>query len=74
MRILVGFFCGVLMTLFLLVPGKTGPTVLISGSAEQQMADLDQAGRKLEGMGDTALALAYRARDMVRAGMVDENQ
>lgn len=51
---LVGFFVGVITTLCLLVPGKIGPTVLMQGDREVQRAQLNEAGDKLEHIGQAA--------------------
>ena len=71
-RLVLGFFAGVLATLFLLVPGKTGPTVLVNGDAQGQVAQLDQAGQRLNALGDKALSWAYHARDFIRENAVKE--
>ena len=62
-RMLLAFFAGVIVTLFLLVPGKTGPTLLVNGDCYAQTADLGNAGDRIEHFGDQALVLAYRAKD-----------
>jgi len=69
---MLGFFAGVLATLFLLVPGKTGPTVLVNGDAQAQVAQLGQAGERLESFGDKALSWAYHAKDFIRENAAKE--
>ena len=64
-RLILGFFIGVLLTLYLLIPGKNGPTVLVNGSETQQRQELDQASYKVENLGDKALCWAYKAKDSV---------
>ncbi|KPK75613.1 MAG: hypothetical protein AMJ79_10635 [Phycisphaerae bacterium SM23_30] len=61
----VAFFAGVLASLFFLVPGKTGPTILVNGDRTQQVADLGQAGEKIEKFSDAALGYAYQAKEYV---------
>jgi hypothetical protein len=65
-RMLLAFFAGVLVTLFLLVPGKTGPTLLVNGDCSAQTADIARAGDRIERLGDQAMVLAYRAKDYLQ--------
>lgn len=74
LRLAVAFFAGVLTCLFFLVPGKTGPTILVNGDRERQVADLEQAGEKIENLSDQALGYIYRARDYVSQKMNQEQQ
>ena len=64
-RMLFAFFAGVLVTLFFLVPGKSGPTLLINGDRQLQIRQLDQAGEKIEAFGENILTCAYRAKEYV---------
>ena len=61
----VAFFAGVLTSLFFLVPGKTGPTILINGDQDRQIADLENAGQRLEDLSDRTLDSVYRAKDYI---------
>ena len=63
LRMLMMFFAGVLVTLYLLVPGKNGPTVLINGDSAQQITELSQAGDKIEKMGDIFLIACPRINE-----------
>jgi len=63
LRMTVAFFVGVLTSLFFLVPGKSGPTILINGDQDRQIADLENAGHKLEDLSDRTLDYVYRAKD-----------
>ena len=63
LRMTVAFFAGVLTSLFFLVPGKTGPTILINGDQDRQIADLENAGQRLEDLSDRTLDSVYRAKD-----------
>jgi len=74
LRMLLAFFAGVLVTLFLLIPGKTGPTVLVNGSVESQLDDLSVAGVKIEQVGETALVYAYRAKDYLQMKIGQESR
>ena len=65
LRMMVAFFAGVLTSLFFLVPGKTGPTILINGDQDRQIADLENAGQRLEALSDRTLDCVYRAKDYV---------
>jgi len=72
LRTAVTFFAGFLTCLFLLVPGKNGPTMLVNGDHAQQIADLDQAGDKIEKWSDTALIYAYRAKEYLHRKVTEE--
>jgi hypothetical protein len=63
LRMTVAFFAGVLTSLFFLVPGKTGPTILINGDQDRQITDLENAGRKFEHLSDQALEFVYKAKE-----------
>ena len=63
LRMVVAFFAGVLTSLFFLVPGKTGPTILVNGDQARQAADLEQAAEKIEKLSDTALNYVYKAKN-----------
>lgn len=64
-RTLLAFFAGVLATLYFLVPGKHGPTILVSGDEQGQVDDLDNACGKIQKASDIALFYAYKAKDWV---------
>jgi len=64
-RMLLAFFAGVLTTLYFLVPGKNGPTILVNGDEQIQIDDLDSAGGKIQKASDLALFYAYKAKDWV---------
>jgi hypothetical protein len=65
LRMTMAFFAGVLTSLFFLVPGKSGPTILINGDQDRQIADLENAGQKLEELSDHTLDCVYRAKDFL---------
>jgi len=65
----LAFFAGVLTTLYFLVPGKTGPTLLVNGDRQVQIGQLGQAGDKVEELSDRALAYAYQAKDYLQERM-----
>jgi len=65
----LAFFAGVLTTLYFLVPGKTGPTLLVNGDRQVQFDQLGQAGDKVEELSDRALAYAYQAKDYLQERM-----
>ena len=71
-RILVAFFSGVLATLFFLVPGKTGPTLLVNGDRQVQFEDLSRAASKVELFGDKVLSFAYQTKDFLSSKLEDE--
>lgn len=62
---ILAFFAGVLTTLYLLVPGKYGPTILVNGDEQEQIHDLDSACGKLQKASDVALYYAYQAKNWV---------
>ena len=64
---LLAFFAGVLTTLYFLVPGKHGPTILVNGDEQEQINDLDSACGKIQKASDIALFYTYKAKDWVRA-------
>ena len=66
-RVLLAFFAGVLTTLYFLVPGKYGPTILINGEEQGQLDDLDSACGKIQKVSDLALFYAYKAKDWAYA-------
>jgi hypothetical protein len=74
LRTAVAFFAGVLTSLFFLVPGKNGPTILINGDHNRQIAEIGQAGEKFEKLGDQALIGLYRAKAYVWQKMKKENK
>jgi hypothetical protein len=61
--LVLAFFAGVLTTLYFLVPGKTGPTLLVNGSEQVQFTQLGEAGEKVEELSDRALYYAYQAKN-----------
>jgi hypothetical protein len=65
LRMLVMFFAGVLATLFFLVPGKNGPTILVNGDSNRQVAEISAAGEKIEKVGESALSWTFKAKDFV---------
>jgi len=69
LKMLLAFFAGVLTTLYFLVPGKTGPTLLVNGDRQVQFDQLGQAGDKVEELSDRALAYAYQAKDYLQERM-----
>jgi hypothetical protein len=74
LRMAVAFFAGVLTSLFFLVPGKTGPTILVNGDQERQMADLGQAGEKIENWSDQALSYVYRTKGFIAGKLADKHE
>ncbi len=71
-RMVLAFFAGVLATLYFLVPGKYGPTILVNGDEQAQIDDLDSACGKVQKASDLALFYAYKAKDWVH-GKGDKN-
>ncbi|OQA10837.1 MAG: hypothetical protein BWY65_00354 [Firmicutes bacterium ADurb.Bin373] len=69
LKMVLAFFAGVLTTLYFLVPGKTGPTLLVNGDRQVQIGQLGQAGDKVEELSDRALAYAYQAKDYLQERM-----
>ena len=67
--LVIAFFMGVVATLLFLVPGKTGPTLLVSGDVRLQREQFGEAGQKIEKIGDSLLAGLYRAKEFVRSKM-----
>jgi len=74
LRMLVMFFAGVLITLYFLVPGKNGPTLLVNGDRQQQNAEIGAAGEKIEKMGEAALCWTYKAKDYVWENIKDKSE
>ena len=68
LRLFIAFFAGVMVTLFLLIPGKHGPTVLVNGDRDGQVAELGSTSDKIEKVSDTAMLYAYRARQFLAGG------
>ena len=64
-RMVLAFFAGGLATLYFLVPGKYGPTILVNGDEQAQIDDLDSACGKIQKASDLALFYAYKAKDWV---------
>jgi hypothetical protein len=62
LRLLLAFFAGVLTTVYLLVPGHKGPTVLVYGDSRTQLADIGNTGERLTAMGRQALDYAAHAK------------
>ena len=73
LRMMVAFFAGALTCLFLLVPGKKGPTILINGNRDQQVAELDKASRKVENISGQALDYAYKAKNFLHQKISQQN-
>ncbi len=71
-RMVLAFFAGVLATLYFLVPGKYGPTILVNGDEQGQIGDLDSACGKIQKASDLALFYAYKAKDWVHT-KTDQN-
>ena len=67
LKILVAFFAGIIVSVYLLVPGKVGPTVLVSGDRQLQSQQLDQAGEKIERAGAASVLYALRAKDYIKS-------
>ncbi len=68
MPIFIAFFSGVILTLFLLVPGKTGPTILVSGDHQVQVEGLNQAADRVEAVGDKLFHFAFNAKEKIMMG------
>ena len=66
LKVMLAFFVGVIVTVYFLVPGKVGPTVLVSGDRQLQARQLDQAGQKIERAGAATVLYALRAKDYLR--------
>jgi hypothetical protein len=66
LRLLLAFFAGVLTTVYILVPGHKGPTVLVYGDTRTQLADIGNTGERLAEMGRQALTYAAHAKDSLR--------
>lgn len=67
-RMLVAFFAGVLVAVYLLSPGQRGPTILLSGDSRVQLEGFSRAADKIEEMTDM---LALYARDGVSDQLAD---
>jgi hypothetical protein len=68
-KMVLAFFAGVLTTLYFLVPGKSGPTLLVNGDRQVQLGQLGLAGDKVEELSDRAMAYAYQAKDYIQERM-----
>ncbi len=68
LRMLVAFFVGVLVTVYLLVPGGKGPTILVHGDRQVQLANLDRAAEQISKMTDMTAFYAQKAKDRVQQG------
>jgi hypothetical protein len=68
---LVAFFAGVLVTLYLLSPGERGPTILVSGDRHVQLGSFNRAADKIEEMADVLALYAQRAREDVSDHFAD---
>ena len=71
LRMLFAFFLGVIATLYVLTPGKTGPTVLVSGDRQFQLEQFDKAGQKIEQAGGAAALYAQKAKDFIQGKLGD---
>ena len=71
--LVIAFFMGVVVTLLFLVPGKTGPTLLVSGDDRLQREQLGEAGQKIEKIGDNVLSGLYRAKEFLRRNMASSD-
>jgi len=66
-RLLLAFFAGVLLTVYLLVPGRSGPTVLVCGDERLQIQQLDRAGERLAQAGSHVWGYVGQAGDHLRS-------
>jgi len=66
LRLFLAFFAGVLATVYFLVPGRTGPTVLVYDQREMQVADISRAGDRVSQWGRDALGYAGRAKEYLK--------
>ena len=71
---LFSFFVGVLVTIYLLVPGNHSPAELLNPAQLGQAVDFDRAGQKLEQAGDMALVYAVRAKDYIKEKVSSDEQ
>lgn len=67
--LVIAFFMGAITTLLFLVPGKTGPTLLVNGDAKLQRGDFGSAGKKIERLGDKLLECLYRSKEAIQKGI-----
>ena len=73
-RMVFSFFAGVLVTLFCLIPGKTGPTVLVSGDFGDQSRQMQEAEKRLEGVCDRVLTALYAMKTNLSQKNRDETR
>jgi hypothetical protein len=71
--LVISFFMGVIATLLILVPGKTGPTLLVSGDTQLQRQQFGKAGEKIEKIGDNLLAGLYHTKEFVQKNLDSTN-
>lgn len=65
LKLLVAFFAGVIVALYLFVPGRGGPVLSDGSTWQSQAGSLDRLGGDLERAGDTAALYLRRAREFL---------
>ena len=73
LRIVIAFCAGVITTLYLLVPGKVGPTILASGEEKLQYQQLRNTGQKLQEAGDITVLYAAKAKRYIQNTLDADN-
>ena len=73
LRIIISFFAGVLVTLYLLIPGKIELGDFLDTEKRCQIADFNRAGEKIDEMGDLALFYTFKAKEYVHNKVVDHD-
>ena len=73
LRMVIAFCAGVIATLYLLVPGKVGPTILVSGEEKLQYQQLQNTGKKLQEAGDITVLYAARAKRYIQNTLNTDN-
>ena len=66
LRMLVAFFVGVVVTVYLLVPGGKGPTILVHGDKQVQLANLNRAGEQIAKMTDMTAFYTHKAKERLQ--------
>lgn len=67
LRMLLAFFAGVIVTLYVLAPGDRKLMDLVKGSTPaREWADFGQAAGKVEQLGDQTVAFFYRTESKLK--------
>ena len=73
LRTLIAFFAGVFTTLYLLAPGKVGPTILASGQEALQNQQFQNAGESIQNAGEITTLYAARAKRYIQEKLDIDN-